>query len=40
MLSRLVKIDSEQVVGKDVKSPAATRIVGGYAVMFLLFALE
>jgi len=32
--------DAEQVVGKDVKSPAATRIVGGYAVMFLLFALS
>ncbi len=40
MLSKLVKIDSEQVVGKDVKSPTATRIVGGYAVMFLLFALS
>ncbi len=40
MLSRLVKIDSEQVVGKDVKSPAATRLIGGYAVMFLLFALS
>jgi len=40
LLSKLVKIDSEQVVGKDVKSPTATRIVGGYAVMFLLFALS
>jgi len=40
VLSKLVKIDAEQVVGKDVKSPAATRIVGGYAVMFLLFALS
>ena len=40
ILSKLVKIDAEQVVGKDVKSPAATRIVGGYAVMFLLFALS
>ncbi len=40
ILSKLLKIDSEQVVGKDVKSPAATRIVGGYAVMFLLFALS
>jgi ABC-2 type transport system permease protein len=39
-LSRLVSIDREQVVGKDVKSPTATRIVGGYAVMFLLFALS
>ncbi|HTL66791.1 MAG TPA: ABC transporter permease [Lacunisphaera sp.] len=40
LLSRFVKIDSEQVVGRDVKSPAATRIIGGYAVMFLLFALS
>lgn len=39
-LSQLVKIDTEQVVGRDVKAPAATRIVGGYAVMFLLFALS
>ncbi|HVZ65229.1 MAG TPA: ABC transporter permease [Lacunisphaera sp.] len=40
LFSRFVKIDSEQVVGRDVKSPAATRIIGGYAVMFLLFALS
>jgi ABC-2 type transport system permease protein len=40
IFSRIVEIDREQVVGKDVKSPAATRIVGGYAVMFLLFALS
>jgi ABC-2 type transport system permease protein len=40
IFSRMVEIDHEQVVGKDVKSPAATRIVGGYAVMFLLFALS
>ena len=40
IFSRIVAIDREQVVGKDVKSPAATRIVGGYAVMFLLFALS
>jgi ABC-2 type transport system permease protein len=40
IFSRMVQIDHEQVVGKDVKSPAATRIVGGYAVMFLLFALS
>ncbi len=40
IFSRMVEIDREQVVGKDVKSPAATRIVGGYAVMFLLFALS
>jgi len=39
-ISNLVKIDREQVIGADVKSPVATRIVGGYAVMFLLFALS
>jgi ABC-2 type transport system permease protein len=38
--SRIVKIDSEQVVGKDVKSPEATRVIGGQAMMFLLFALS
>lgn len=38
--SRLVKIDQEQVVGKNVKSPAATRLVGGWAIMFLLFAVS
>lgn len=37
--SKLVKIDTEQVVGKEVKSPMATRSVGGWAMQFLLFAL-
>jgi ABC-2 type transport system permease protein len=40
MLSKIAKIETEQVVGRDVKAPEATRIVGGYAVMFLLFALS
>jgi ABC-2 type transport system permease protein len=40
LFSRLVQIETEQVVGRDVKAPVATRIVGGYAVMFLLFALS
>jgi ABC-2 type transport system permease protein len=40
MMSRLVKIDSEQVVGRDVKSPQATQIVGGWAMQFLLFSLS
>ena len=40
ILSKIVQIDSEQVVGRDVKAPVATRLVGGYAVMFLLFALS
>ena len=40
LFSQLVRIESEQVVGKDVKSPAATRVIGGQAMMFLLFALS
>ena len=40
LLSRLVKIDTEQVAGKEVKNPMAARIVGGYAIMFLLFAVS
>lgn len=39
VLSQLVRIKNEQIVGKEVKNPEATRVVGGYAVMFLLFAL-
>ena len=34
-----MKIDSEQVGGGKVKSPMATRSVGGWAMMFLLFSL-
>ncbi len=40
ILSELVKIENEQVVGKSVKSPEATRVVGGWAMMFLMFALS
>jgi len=39
VLSSIVKIDTEQVAGKDVKSPAATLLVGGWAIQFLLFAV-
>ena len=39
-LSSVVRIKTEQVVGKEIKNPEATRVVGGYAVMFLLFALS
>jgi ABC-2 type transport system permease protein len=38
-LAKLVKIEDEQLVGRDVKNPMAARMVGGYAIMFLLFAL-
>ena len=40
LLERLIKIDSEQLGGAQVKSPMATRSVGGWAVMFLLFSLS
>ena len=40
IFSKIVKVDTEQVVGRDVQASTATRIVGGYAVMFLLFALS
>lgn len=39
VFSRIVKIETEQVEGKEVKNPMAARIVGGYAIMFLLFAV-
>jgi ABC-2 type transport system permease protein len=40
MFSQIVKIDSEQVAGKELKNPMAARLVGGYAIMFLLFAVS
>jgi len=39
-LDQLVKIDSEEVGVREVKNPQATRSVGGWAMMFLLFALS
>ena len=39
-LESLIKIESEQVGGGNVKSPMATRNVGGWAIMFLLFSLS
>ena len=40
LLSRLVRFETEQVAGKEVKNPMAARLVGGYAIMFLLFAVS
>ena len=37
---KLIKVESEQVGGQQVKSPMATRSVGGWAMMFLLFSLS
>jgi ABC-2 type transport system permease protein len=39
-MAEIFKIETEQVAGKEVKNPMASRMVGGYAVMFLLFALS
>ncbi len=39
-LESLIKIESEQVGGRQVKSSMATRSVGGWAIMFLLFSLS
>jgi len=39
LFESLIKIESEQVGGRKVKSPMATRSVGGWAMMFLLFSL-
>ncbi|MBU1098271.1 MAG: ABC transporter permease [Bacteroidetes bacterium] len=38
-LSKLINIENSQVVGAEVKNPGVTRIVGGWAMMFLLFSL-
>jgi ABC-2 type transport system permease protein len=40
VFSQIVKIDTEQVAGKELKNPMAARLVGGYAIMFLLFAVS
>lgn len=37
---KLIKIETEQVGGRQVKSSMATRSVGGWAIMFLLFSLS
>ena len=39
-IDNLIKFDSVQLVGKDIKNPQVTRIVGGWAIMFLLFTLS
>ena len=39
-IDNLVRIENEQLAGADVKSPAATRVVGGWAIMFLLFSVS
>ncbi|MDB6035369.1 MAG: family transporter protein [Verrucomicrobiales bacterium] len=38
--SRIISIETVQVVARNVKNPGATRVVGGWAIMFLMFALN
>ncbi len=37
--SELLNFQSTQVVGKEISNPGATRMVGGWAIMFLLFSI-
>jgi ABC-2 type transport system permease protein len=37
--NNIVKLDKEQLVGKEINNPGATRSVGGWAMMFLLFSI-
>ncbi len=39
-IDQIVQIENEQLAGADVKSPGATRVVGGWAIMFLLFSVS
>jgi len=38
LLGNLIEIEEDQVYGKEIKNPFLTRMIGGYAIMFLLFA--
>ena len=40
MFAQIIRIETEQVVGANVKNPAATSLVGGWAIQFLLFAVS
>jgi ABC-2 type transport system permease protein len=39
MFKNIVNIEKEQLVGKEIANPMATRSVGGWAMMFLLFTI-
>lgn len=40
IFSKIARIETEQVVGKKVSNPNATRLIGGYGIMFLLMAIS
>ncbi len=39
IFQNILNLESEQLVGKDVANPMATRSVGGWAIMFLMFTI-
>ncbi|MFZ1977594.1 MAG: ABC transporter permease [Bacteroidota bacterium] len=39
ILNNIVRIENQQLIGKEMKNPWATRSVGGWGVMFLMFTL-
>ena len=39
MMKNMIRFEREQLVGEEIKNPQVTRIVGGWAMMFLLFTL-
>lgn len=39
LLAKVVDLRKEQLVGKEVNNPVGTRMIGGWAIMFLLFSL-
>lgn len=38
LLQGIIEIEADQVFGKEIENPQLTRMIGGYAIMFLLFA--
>lgn len=38
-LNNIVRIENQQLIGKEMKNPWATRSVGGWGIMFLMFTL-
>lgn len=40
LMAKMFRFEDEQVMGKQVKNPNAARLTGGYAIMFLLFAVS
>lgn len=39
IIKNMIRIEEEQLVGEEIENPQVTRIVGGWAMMFLLFSL-